>query len=272
MCCSAEDVGAYYHIIPEANMGMGFAYWATNHPFGDAFILLSQPRIKKAVPAVQFNIVESFDAQTKSYYIPEPLWDMIKKYAGIYNYNINWGKKWSDISSYYVFKECCPHVGEMTQKAFCKLGKENPDDMRRLIWKDLNNHFNLKSVWVGLEDGVQIHLKNVNSKEIGFRKLEYKFPLFKLPDWIKVGTEVSWSANKYANDQHKCCGKVVKITPKNISIDIYDVLEDKREHVGYGDIHIHYKWGPILRRSTFSVDKGFKLKDSDGWVYVVYYN
>ena len=148
----------------------------------------------------------------KEYFIPDELWKLVKGYAGIYNYRINWDKKWTDISSHYCFAKHCPSVKEMTQKSFCKLGKDSPEIVRRMVWKDLKNIRDVKDY-----NGNIIG----NTRELTLKNLEGLAPLFYLPAWCVVGVEVMWSRNEYANDQTVCCGKVKKITDKNITIDVY---------------------------------------------------
>ena len=196
----------------------------------------------------------------KTYFIPDVLWAFVKEYAGIYNYRINWNKKWSDISSHYALTHC-PSIKAMTQKAFCKLGKENPDAVRKLVWKDLKC----------IRDVEDYREKNHggNSRELTLIKLERLAPLFYLPDWCVAGVIVKWWACEYAGDKTVCCGKVKKITDKNITIDVYKSVRSHSVSKSREHWEQHWKFDGVAKRSTFSTDKGFKLQEAStphGWV------
>jgi len=202
----------------------------------------------------------------KTYFIPDVLWNFVKEYAGIYNYHINWNKKWSDISSHYALREHCPSVDTMTQNAFCKLGKENPEAVRKMVWKDLNRIRDVKD-WKGDIIG--------NTRELTLKNLEYLAPLFHLPTWCVVGVDVMWYRREYANDQTKCCGKVKKITDKNITIDVYNSVATHSTSTGEmgADVYTHYNWVGKDKTTTFSTDKGFKPRgNKNGWTYCLPYN
>lgn len=197
----------------------------------------------------------------KTYFIPDVLWDFVKQYAGIYNYNINWNKKWSDIGSHYALTHC-PSVKAMTQKAFCKLGKENPEAVRRMVWKDLKC---IRDV----EDYREIPTwgQTGNTRELTLIKLERLAPLFRLPNWIVVGVDVMWYRREYANDSTQCCGKVKKITDKNITIDVYKSVATHSVSQSQDHWSEHYKFEGIDKRAIFSTDRGFTLrKPNEGWV------
>ena len=201
----------------------------------------------------------------KTYFIPDVLWDFVKQYAGIYNYNINWNKKWSDIGSHSALKHC-PSINAMTQKAFCKLGKENPETVRKMVWRDLKCIRDVKD-WK--DDVVG------NTREITLRNLEYLAPLFRLPAWIVVGVDVKWYRCEYAGDRMVCCGKVKKITDKNITIDVYkSVVSHYTGNRFHGDdSYTHYKWEGKDKTATYSTDKGFKPRgDEVGWTQFVGFN
>ena len=192
----------------------------------------------------------------KEYFIPDVLWAFVKEYAGIYNYNINWNKKWSDIGSHYALTHC-PSIKAMTQKAFCKLGKENPDAVREMVWRDL----------------IPTWRQTENIRELTLIKLERLAPLFRLPSWIVVGVDVMWYRREYANDSTQCCGKVKKITDKNITIDVYKSV--RTHSVSHSQDHWeqHYKFveGGINKYAIFSTDRGFTLRNpNEGWVESCY--
>jgi len=246
---------------------------------------------KKPKPAVVFAVVDAYDSEDepignlvrqnavigrkaktappvrKEYFIPDVLWNFVKQYAGIYDFHIKWDKKWSDIASHYCFADHCPSIKAMTQKAFCKLGKENPDAVRRLVWKDLNRIRDVKD-WEGVVFG--------NTRELTLQKLEKLAPLFRLPAWCVVGVEVMWYAREYANDATICCGKVKKITDKNMTIDVYKSVYTNTTGENYQGAtqYSHYKWEGIEKRATFSSNKGFTLRNdaTQGWTKALHYN
>lgn len=193
----------------------------------------------------------------KEYFIPDELWKLVKGYAGIYNYHIRWDKKWTDIASHYCFVKHCPSIKDMTQKTFCKLGKDSPEIVRRMVWKDLKNIRDVKDY-----NGNIIG----NTRELTLKNLESLAPLFHLPAWCVVGVEVMWYRREHANDQTQCCGKVKKITDKNITIDIYKSVHSHYESSSQGECKEYYKCGHIDKQSIFTTDKGFKLKEpNEGW-------
>jgi len=193
----------------------------------------------------------------KEYFIPDVLWAFVKEYAGIYNYRINWNKKWSDIGSHYALKHC-PSINAMTQKAFCKLGKENPETVRKMVWKDLKCIRDIKD-WKGDITG--------NSRELTLIKLEGLAPLFYLPDWCVAGVDVMWYRREYANDSTQCCGKVKKITDKNITIDVYKSVRTHSVSHSQDCWEQYYKFEGIDKRAIFSTDRGFTLRNpNEGWI------
>ena len=225
------------------------AYDSEDEPIGNLLVRQNAVIGRKAKPPAP--------PKPKTYFIPDVLWNFVKEYAGIYNFHINWAKKWSDIASHYALKQC-PSVEAMTQKAFCKLGKENPDAVRKMVWKDLQCIRDVKD-WKGDIIG--------NTREQTFIKLEYLAPLFRLPTWCVVGVDVRWYRCEYANDSTQCCGKVKKITDKNITIDVYKSV--RTHSVSHSQDHWeeYFKFEGIDKRSTFSTDKGFKLRNpNEGWV------
>ena len=240
---------------------------------------------KKSKRPIVFVIVDEYDSEDepigsliigrktikklpvkRTYFLPDVLWAFVKEYAGIYNFHINWNKKWSDLKTNYALRKHCPSVEAMTQKAFCKLGKENPEAVRKMVWKDLNRIRDVKD-WKGDIIG--------NTRELTLKSLEYLAPLFHLPTWCVVGVDVMWYRCDYANDSTKCCGKVVKITDKNITIDVYKSVRTHStsdNHFG-ADIYQYYNWEGKDKTATFSTDKGFKPRgDEVGWTRCICFN
>ena len=148
----------------------------------------------------------------KEYWFDDNLWFIIKGFAGIYDFQIDWSRRWNNPKAYSRIMSQTNYThsvmfGITTLKAYYALSE---DVIRKRVFK----------------------LIEPAQKEQLYEKLETLYPLFSVPTWIKVGTEIQWSGKKiygeflygeflYEEFLYEA-GKVTKITDKSISISVYE--------------------------------------------------
>jgi hypothetical protein len=102
-------------------------------------------------------------------------------------------------------------------------------------------------------------LTNVG-KKICYEKLEKLYPLFSVPTWITVGTEIEWTAPRFAGDRYAMAGKVTKITDKSISISTYEPTRIISSS-NYPITEIRIKWTTkIASKITHTTYKNYRPK------------
>jgi hypothetical protein len=167
-------------------------------------------------------------------YFEPALWNAIKEWAGIYDIGIKWDKKWSDMDACYTLRHFCPSIKAMTQKAFRETGRDHPEIIRRMVWKDINTYieppeyekiigydFNGNERYHYIHKGTYDNPKYLLEKERNFINRKYKFlmalhkrfPTFSVPPKLKVGTVVRWGTTE--------AGRITKITKTSISFTTF---------------------------------------------------
>lgn len=134
----------------------------------------------------------------KEYWFDNNVWFIIKDFAGIYDLQINWSRRWNNPKTHSLLYRINYNMFKsITQKAYYTLSE---DVIRKKVFNTLTN---------------------VEKKEC-YERLEMLYPLFSVPTWITVGTEVEWTAPRWSGDFNIVAGKVTKITDKSISISVYE--------------------------------------------------
>lgn len=184
----------------------------------------------------------------KEYWFNDNLWFIIKEFAGIYDFQINWTRRWNNPKVYTLLSrinyDMCDNV---TQKAYCALSE---DVIRKVVFERLTNV----------------------EKKICYEKLEKLYPLFSVPTWITVGTEIEWTAPRWAGDHYINAGKVTKITDKSISISVYEseIVHIKNQHNHTTEIRTRWKT-KIASKITHTTSKSYRPK-TEYYVMKEYYS
>jgi len=205
--------------------------------------------------------------EEENYRFCDDIWSIIKEFAGIYNFAINWKIKFTchpyRIRPYLKF-ECPKNKNkELPETHYKKLPE---DTLRRLLWKKVNKG----------EFKIQRHYsfyKQMNNKKEFLEHLEDSFGIFRLSNDFQVGDEVTFARCDYAWDQHSRAGKIIWIAEDRTS---YKIIEYTSVELGYTmynyDRKYEYGWDKTkTKNSTIKSDKGLK-KGLHNFTYTSYYN
>lgn len=209
-----------------------------------------------------------------TYLFCEELWGLIKEFAGIYNFRINWGAKFSAQPTFFREFIEFRYSDDSAPMPMTKL-KGEECFLRRQLFKKLNDG-KLKSGWYYANEGDEDKTKMVPTKKMVLKWLENNWGIFRLPKEFKVGDEIQFCRGEYANDQHYRAGIITQISADRGSYKIREYTAVKLglspDYDNTYNQYFRYGWDKNdTKMTTIKSDKGIK-KECREYIYTLWYN
>lgn len=175
-----------------------------------------------------------------TYEFCDDIWNEIKEFAGIYNYDIKWDKLIMK-NNIHIFSS---YINFTSSVYNFKNGEEI---VRKQFWNNMNKG----------------EFKNKKyTKKYVIEQIYKKFGVWKLSKDFQVGDEIWFFAGKHANDQTTRAGRIVSIAKdrKSYKIEEYSYGERTIEIEEFGYAHTcSYEWNKTNTKiSIIRSDKNIK--------------
>ena len=175
------------------------------------------------------------------------LWGLIKEFAGIYSFNINWDKVLLK-NAHYMLSQIMRFPEIKTMYDF----KKNECIVRKLFWKKIN-----KGEFINNN-----YIKKKYNKKIVLEMLFDCIGVWTLPRDFQIGDEIQFYRLDYANDTAQRAGMIVSIAPNRRSYKIKEYSYGKRQSHSIPDsrdFETIYEWNKTSTEiSTIKSNKRIK--------------
>ena len=187
------------------------------------------------------------------------LWGLIKEFAGIYSFNINWDKVLLK-NEHYLLSQMMRFPEIKTQRDF----KKNECIVRKLFWEKINKG--------EFKEPVSLKVEKYNKKNV-LEMLFNRVGVWTLPKEFQIGDEIQFYRADHAGDSKQRAGVIVSIAPNRQSYKIEEYIYGRGESHSMGyDYKIIYEWDKTYTTiSTIKSDKRIK-KGLTNPVEYHYYN
>jgi uncharacterized protein YlzI (FlbEa/FlbD family) len=209
--------------------------------------------------------------QENEYEFCDDIWKLIKEFAGIYSFNINWNKILMKNHPYRLQKIICFTYTDNSRELPACHFKKDEIIVRRQFWNKINKG---EFKEISYDDKKQFNIKKYN-KKVAMEILNEIFGIWTLPKEFQVGDEIQFSRCDYSGDQADRAGKIISIATDRKS---YKIMEysygEKKVDTRFNhlyDSHYIYEWDKINTKiSTIKSDKGIR-KGLENPTYTCYF-
>jgi hypothetical protein len=244
----------------------------TNIEFNELqkFITMATVTIKTTPLLLKNGNVGAILEENEYEFCPE-IWDLIKEFAGIYNFAINWKAKFSAHPTFFrEFMDFNYTDGSGVMPMSRVKGQECL--VRRQFFNKVNKG-QLKKGWFYDENGK--HANFIPNKKRVYEWLDGAWGLFKLSNEFNVGDEVTFPRRDYAGDRMYRAGKICYISKdrKFYRFAEYKSVVIRNIPTNNRDEQLEMGWNTSALTYYFTIksDKGLK-KGLHNYIRTNFYN